>query len=169
MKYKDATECRNTSSYYKKFSENQWCPYIVVQKYITPKNGFYCDFMNIRVEIIAMEIMEETLDKFLKKYHTPKVKEAILRKIYIALLCVWKKGGVYADMKSVNVMVNKVYPLKNSLVKLVDLGSICTNIGRKDAICTFPPPHTWAFFNGGGHSILLNPDVQKRLSFGRSP
>jgi len=47
------------------------------------------------------------------------------------------------------VMVNKVYPLKNSLVKLVDLGSICTNIGRKDAICTFPPPHTWAFFNGG--------------------
>ena len=149
MEYKDATECRNTSSYYKKFSENQWCPYIVVQKCITSKNGFYCDFRDIRVEVIAMEIMEETLDKFLKKHHSPKVKEAILRKIYSALLCVWEKGGVYSDMKPGNVMVNKVYPLENSLVKLVDLGSICTVIGGKDAICTFPPPHTWAFFNRG--------------------
>lgn len=148
MKHKDVdTECRNTSSYY--FPENQWCPYVVVQKCITPKDGFYCDFMKIRVEVIAMEIMEETLDKFLKKHHSPKVKEAILRKIYSALLCVWEKGGVYADMKPENVMVNQAMPLEDSLVKLVDLGSICTNIGMSDAICTFPPPHTWAFCNGG--------------------
>jgi len=149
MKYENDTECRNTSSYYNKFSENQWCPYVLVQKCITPEDGFYCEFRDIGVEIIAMEIMEETLDKFLKTHHSPKVKEAILRKIYIALLCVWEKGGVYSDMKPGNVMVNKVYPLENSLVKLVDLGSICTVIGGKDAICTFPPPHTWAFFNRG--------------------
>ena len=142
---RNSNDCRNMLYY----SKNQWCPYILVQKCITPQGGFDCKKSRITVEVIAMEIMEETLDKFLKTHHSPKVKEAILRKIYIALLCVWEKGGVYSDMKPGNVMVNKVYPLENSLVKLVDLGSICTGIGKRDAICTFPPPHTWAFFNRG--------------------
>ena len=94
--------------------------------------------------------MNETLSKFLKKPDvTDKVKTVILRKIYDALLCVWKGGGVYTDMKPANVMVNPATPLENSLVKLVDLGSICTNIGEPDAVCTFPPPHTWAIFNEG--------------------
>ncbi len=157
MKYAYDSECQNTSTYY--FSEERklsvptvrekWCPYVVVQKCITPKNGFYCDFKRIKVEVIAMEIMGETLDKFLEKHNSPAVKEAILRKIYIALLCMWKNGAVYSDMKPENVMVNQVRPVENSIVKLVDLGSICTDIGRRSAICTYPPPHTWAFFNGG--------------------
>ncbi|MCK5645066.1 MAG: hypothetical protein KAJ19_29975 [Gammaproteobacteria bacterium] len=152
MKYENDTECRNTSSYYNKFSENQWCPYVVVQKCITPKNGFDCDFMNIRVEVLAMELMEETLEEFKKNLPADTVavvSKELLRKIYTALLCIWKNGAVYGDMKPENVMVNTSEPLENSFVKLVDLGSICTQIGSNNAVCTFPPPYTWATFNNG--------------------
>jgi len=100
-------------------------------------------------EVYYSQKLEETLDDFLKTHHSPKVKEAILRKIYIALLCVWEKGGVFSDMKPGNVMVNPAASPEDSLVKLIDLGSICTDIRNRDAVCTFPPPHTWAFFNRG--------------------
>lgn len=77
--------------------------------------------------------------------------DELVRQIYTSLLCVWENGGVYSDMKGENVMVTLGVPLEESMIKLVDLGSICTEIGKKVAIYTYPPPSLWS----------LNPGVKR--------
>ena len=214
-------DCRDTSSYYKdhlRTAEDRTverCPHVLVQKCITRKGGFHCPQKGASVEVLAMEVMQQTVDYFLffaNIYYEMTIepslaedmKKNILSQIYEALLCLWNNGAVYMDMKPKNVMVNteeeitkvqealkvlyekeqavlespemktkqqeateayyiledliaelkdlsrrvnRVNPLHDSVVKLVDLGSICERGGSSKGTCTYPPPETWAIFN----------------------
>ena len=145
-------ECLDTSSYYeeKKSEEKTWCPHVLVQKCISKEGGFKCFLRNdIHVNVLAMEVMQQTVYDFLKKNTSDDMKQSILSQIYEALMCLWNNGGVYMDMKSKNVMVNQDLQ-DNLLVKLVDLGSICKGSQVEEGgVCTYPPPETWSFFNKG--------------------
>jgi len=146
-------ECQDNPPYY---TPEECNPYLVLQRCITPAS-FKCYETKLEVKVLAMEPMETTLDEFLTKYTdfgeeeteitlTFKDKRKILEKIWKALKCVWEHGGVYTDMKGANVGVNpNSENLGESVIKLIDLGSICHR-GTQSMNYTFAPPQKWKLF-----------------------
>jgi serine/threonine protein kinase len=144
---KGFSECQDNPPYY---TPEECNPYLVLQRCITPVS-FKCYETKLEVKVLAMEPMETTLDEFLTKYTdfgeeeteitlTFKDKRKILEKIWKALKCVWEHGGVYTDMKGANVGVNpNSENLGESVIKLIDLGSICKR-GTQPMNYTFVPP-----------------------------
>jgi len=113
--------------------------------------------MDVDVWIISLvkyekESLTEWIDALNKNENVTKARSLTIRVVYEAVLCLWKQGGAYMDLKPANVMVknSKTASVENTEIKLIDLGCVCYSNNVLEGETTFLPPVVWTIADAEG-------------------
>lgn len=98
------------------------------------------------------ESLTEWIDALNKNENVTKARSLTIRVVYEAVLCLWKQGGAYMDLKPANVMVknSKTASVENTEIKLIDLGCVCYSNDVLKEETTFLPPVAWTIAKAEG-------------------